>query len=506
MKTIIKVPIALSVLIALLCIPLSCTDGFEELNTNPKLITDDDIKPSLLFTRVLKESSFDILNVGRIGEFSSYIKRGDSGNMLALTDFSEPFNYYTAYIENLAAIIRLTADDPDMRNQNAMARIWKVWVYHRMTDAYGDIPYTEVATSFDDIVLYPKYDTQESIYADMLKELKEAASALSTSSEQKSFGAADVLFAGDADSWKRFANSLRLRLALRVRYADDTMAQQNVGDVFSSSLIANNDQNAVITSEGPDAADLSNTNPLYQEVVNGNPGAGSSISAGLALVENLLNNDDPRLTIYLEPNNDLEYIGGAINLTAEEKALYPQSAKWSQYFRNATYDFNVMQASEVNFLKAEAVLAGMATGDANELYQNGITLAMEQYGVDQADITAFLSSTAGVLSGTDEEKLEMIITQKYLALIGDSYEVFAEHRRTGYPRVWIGSEPAAETDNALPRRLPYPLIEYNLNAQGVEGAAGRLTGGDKMKSRIWWDAKAGVPFAHPKQGIFPPYE
>jgi hypothetical protein len=505
MKTLIRIPITLSLLVAL-CLPISCTDGFEELNTNPKLITDDDIKPSLLFTRVLKESGFDILNVGRIGEFSSYIKRGDSGNMLSLTDFSDPFDDYTTFIENLEAIIRLTKDNPELTNQNAMARIWKVWVYHRMTDAYGDIPYSEVATSFDDIILYPKYDSQESIYVDMLKELKEASASLSTSSEQIGFGAADVVFAGNSDSWKRFANSLRLRLALRVRYADEALAQQNVAEVFSSSLIATNDQNAVITSEGPDAADLSNTNPLYQEVVNGNPGAGSSISAGLALVENLLNNDDPRLTIYLEPNNDLEYIGGAINLTADEKALYPQSAKWSQYFRNATYDFNVVQASEVNFLKAEAVLAGLANGDANMFYQNGITLAMEQYGVDSSDITTFLSSTAGALSGTEEEKLEMIITQKYLALIGDSYEVFTEHRRTGYPRVWIGSEAAAETNNALPRRLPYPLIEYNLNAQGVEAAAGRLDGGDKMKSKIWWDAKVGLPFAHPKQGTFPPYE
>ncbi len=505
MKTIKRIPITLSLLIAM-CIPLSCTNGFDELNTNPKLITDDDIKPSLLFTKVMKESGFDILNVNRIGEYSSYIKRADSGNMLSLTDFPEPFNYYTTYIENLAAIIRLTADKPELQNQNAIARIWKVWVYHRMTDVYGDIPYTEVATSFDDIVLYPKYDTQESIYIDMLKELKEAAAALSPSAEQTSFGAADVMFAGDSDAWKRFANSLRLRLALRVRYADASLAQTNVAEVFSSNLITTNAQNAVITSEGPDAADLSNTNPLYQEVVNGNPGAGSSISAGLALVENLLNTDDPRLTIYLEPNNNMEFIGGAINLSAEERAVYPQSAKWSQYFRNATYDFNVIQASEVHFLKAEAVLAGLANGDANALYQNGITLAMEQYGVDPGDITTFLSSEAGILSGTDEEKLEMIITQKYLALMGDSYEVFAEHRRTGYPRVWIGSEPAAETNNALPRRFPYPLIEYNLNAPGVEAAAARLDGGDIMRARIWWDAKAGVPFDHPRQGMFPPYE
>tara|TARA_R110002049_G_scaffold28018_5_gene96678 strand:- start:35017 stop:36534 length:1518 start_codon:yes stop_codon:yes gene_type:complete len=494
------------ILLTAMCISYSCTDGFDDLNTDPKLITDDEIKPSLLFTRVLKESSFEILNVARIGEFSNYIKRGDSGNILTLTDYSEPFDDYTSYIENLEAVIRLTEDNPELKNQNAMARIWRVWVYHRITDAYGDVPYSEVATSYEDIILYPKYDSQEFVYTDMLKELKEAAAILSNSSSQEGFGAADILYGGDPDSWERFANSLRLRLALRVRYVNQALAENNIGEVFNSSLISTNEQNAVVTSEGEDAVDLANTNPLYQQVVNGSAGAISSVTAGLTLVENLKSTNDPRLSIYLEPNEDMEYFGGAINLTAEERETYPRSARWSQYFRNATYDFNVLQASEVNFLMAEAVLAGLATGDANTLYQNGISIAMEQYGVDATAISEFLSSPWGTLSGSEEQKLEMIITQKYLALIGDSYEAYTEHRRTGYPKIWIGSEPSAETDGALPRRLPYPIIEYNLNPSGVEGAAALLEGGDKMKSHLWWDVKEGLPFAHPKQGVFPPYE
>ena len=504
MKKTIKIPLALVLLIAL-CTISSCTKGFDELNTDPKLITDADIKPELLFTKVIKQSSFEVLNVDRIGEYSGYIKRDDSGDILQLTNFPEPFDDYTTYIENLEAIIRLTANDPQLQNQNAIARIWRVWIYHRITDAYGDIPYSEVATSFEDIILYPKYDTQESVYMDMFKELKEAAEALTNSDAQKSFGAADVLFGGDPDSWKRFANSLRLRLALRVSYVDESLARANIGEVFSSNLITTNVQNAVVTSEVADSADLSNTNPLYQQVINGNPGAGSSVSAGLALVENLLNTNDPRLSIYLEPNLNGDYIGGAINLSPDEKAQYPQSAKWSQYFRDAIYNFNVIQASEVNFLKAEAVLKGFQPGNANTFYQNGITLAMEQYGVDPTDIASFLASSTGTLAGTEEQQLEMIITQKYLALMGDSYEAYAEHRRTGYPREWIGSQPAAEVNNALPRRLPYPIIEYNLNAPGVEAAAGRLDGGDKMTSRNWWDAKPGLPLPHPKQGTFPPY-
>jgi len=133
-------------------------------------------------------------------------------------------------------------------------------------------------------------------------------------------------------------------------------------------------------------------------------------------------------------------------------------------------------------------------------------LSMEQYGVDAGDITTFLTSAAGTLSGSTEEQLEQIIVQKYLALFGDSYEAWTEHRRTGYPRQWIGSLSALDSDFAMPRRSAYPLAEYNLNGVNVKAAVARLVGGDLLTSRIWWDAKAGLPFDHPKQGVFPPYD
>lgn len=506
MKSVINKILVVLVISIFGLVPYSCTKNFDELNTDPKLITDDDIKTELIFTKVLKESIFEILNTGRMGEFSNYIKREDSNNVLTLVSFSEPFDDYTQYISNLEAIIRLTSEDSSFKHRNAMARIWRVWVYHRITDALGDVPYFEVATSFDDITLYPKYDLQEEIYRDLFNELEEAVTALSSGSNQDGFGTADILYGGDVDSWVRFANSLRLRLALRVRYADQALAQENITAVAAAPLINSNEWNAVLTTEGEDAEDLSNTNPLYQQVINGSAGAGSSVTAGLTLVENLTRTNDPRLPIYLLPNSEGDYIGGAINLTAEEKASYADVSKWGTYFRNAEYDFNVIQSSEVNLLLAEAALMGLISGDANMYYQQGIRLSMEQYGVDEVDIETFLDSSAGTLAGSEEEKLEMIITQKYLALIGDNYEAFAEHRRTGYPRVWIGSEPSLDTDGALPRRLPYPLVEYNLNPTGVSGAADRLSDGDDMTSRIWWDAKEGLPFQHPLQGIYPPYE
>lgn len=504
MRTIYKFPLAILTAIVLF-IPFSCTDDFDELNTNPKLVTDEIIKPGLMLTYVLKNSSFEIMNQGRVGEYSGYTSRGDSGQPLTFGNFGS-FNGYTDHIVNLAAIIRLTQDEPTQSHMNAIARIWKVWVFHRMTDAYGDIPYSEVAQSVDKVIISPAYDTQESIYTDLLNELKEAAAQLNSGTDQESFGAADVVYGGDADSWKRFANSLRLRLAIRVRYADASLAQTHISEVLGSDLITSNSQSAVVTSEGEGAVDLSNTNPLYQNFVNGNAGAGNATVVGITLTENLLSTDDPRMPVYLKPNINDEYIGRAINMDPDEKEAYTEVARMDDAFIQAEFDFNAMLAAEVSFLRAEAALAGLSSENANDLFKEGIQLSMEQYGVDTGDITTFLASAAGSLAGTEEEKLEQIIVQKYLALFGDSYEAWTEHRRTGYPRQWIGSLSALDTDNAMPRRSAYPLGEYNLNGENVKVAASRLVGGDLLTSRVWWDAKAGVPFDHPKQGVFPPYD
>ncbi len=493
-----------AIVVLLVLVPNACTDNFDELNTDPKLVTDEIIKPGLMFTKILKESSFEIQNSGRIGEYSGYSSRGDSGQPLTFADFG-PFTNYKDHIVNLSAIIRLTSEDPELINMNAMARIWKVWVFHRMTDAYGDLPYFEAALAFDEVDPTPNYDTQEEIYIDLLNELKEAAAQLDSDPDLSSFGDADVVFASDVNLWERFANSLRLRLAIRVRYVDEALAQSHISEVLSAPLVETNDQNAKVTSEGEDAGFLTNTNPLYQNFANGSAGASNATVVGFTLTENMVSTNDPRLSIYFDPNLDGDYIGRAINMDVDEKESYGPVARLDDAFIQAEYDFNALIAAEVRFLRAEAALAGLSSEDANALYREGIQVSMEHYGVDPADITTFMGSATATLSGTTEEQLEQIIVQKYIALFGDPSEAWTEHRRTGYPRQWIGSLSALDTDNAMPRRSAYPLGEYSLNADNVASAADRLSEGDVLTSRVWWDAKQGVPFAHPKQGTFPPY-
>lgn len=162
-----------------------------------------------------------------------------------------------------------------------------------------------------------------------------------------------------------------------------------------------------------------------------------------------------------------------------------------------------MNAAEVYFLRAEAALASLTSENAEEMYRQGIQKSLEQYAVAPAEIATYLGSSEGNLSGTMEEQLEDIIVQKYLAIYYQSTEAWAEFRRTGYPRIWTGSD-VGSTGGNIPRRLTYPQAEYAKNGSKVTDAAGRLANGDMLMSRIWWDARPGLPLAHPKQGVFPP--
>lgn len=500
MKTLYKNSFKL-VILSMLFLMNACTSEFADLNTDPKLVTDELIKPGLLLTKVLKYSIFDIQNTGNVGEIAGYTYNQATGQKLVIQYGG--YGDYNRYIANLNSIIRVTKDDETLSNENAIARIWKVYVFHRMTDTMGDIPYFETGKAPAEANVAPPYDTQEEIYNDMLNELKEAASALSNESNMVSFGEADILFGGNVDKWRKFANSLRLRLAIRVRYVDPSLAQANISDVIGSSLISTNADNASMTSEGVDATDPNNAdnwNPIFGYEVAGNL---NRSHPSFTVSDNLIRTDDPRLPILIQPDATTGYRCAPLNLSPEEKPRYVDVALYSSIFRDPVYTFNVITAAEVSFLRAEAALAGLTGENANELYMEGITLSMEQYKVSDADVATFLASATGTLSGTDEQQLEQIIVQKYFAIIMNPYEAWAEYRRTGYPRIWIGSD-ATTTNGQIQRRFQYPENEYLLNSANVTEAAARYPNGDDVMSKVWWDVKPGLPFAHPKQGMFPP--
>lgn len=482
----------------------ACTDDFQELNTDPAIMTADQVDVGLLLTRVQKEMTIgnSIAEGGLPGQYSGYTATSGSYPFMG---GDEPTYFNRAYknLLNLAEIIRLTQDEPAQVNKTAIARIMRAYIFQYVTDIYGDVPYTEAVKSGENVITQPKYDTQESIYKDLLKELKEAAAQLEDDNTV-GYGEADLIYKGDTDKWRRFANSLRLRLALRARYVDEALAQQHIGEVLSADLMENNSHSAfVMTSTDFEA----NQNPIYNALFANRYYGGYM---GRPIVDNLKDNDDPRLTLLVNPTVNskldadttgdlslLEYRGRALGLEQDEIELYPgnELSEIGPLYRPAVVQAPVMYYSEVCFALAEAKLfLGLGETSADVWYESGIRADMENDGIEEESITAFLDNPAVSLAGTNEEKLEQIINQKHIALFPNSFEAWAEWRRTGYPKILIGSM-KGDTDGQIPRRLRYPFAEANFNSQNYQEVSNRI-GGDKLLSKMWWDTNPDVPYEH----------
>lgn len=497
---------------------ISCTGDFEEINTNPSTVTVDVINPNNLLAYVQKTSVFDSYESGYICEFSGYYGN-PATSPLANRDWADPFStFYKKYLVNIAEVIRLTQDEAELINKNAIARIWKVWLFHQLTDTYGDIPYYQAALAVDEVVNYPYYDSQEEIYRNMLSELEEAEAALSDASDIVSFGEADLIYQGDAESWRRFANSLRFRLAMRVRFADPELAEEHIKDVITKPLISENSQNACLETEGASASDTDNRNPLYNRYLNNT----IPLYTTNTITDNLLLRNDPRLEIYVSPATDpdenAQWRGRPFAVDVDLEGDDPDGVSWAskgmydqekvatlgELFHAAQYKIQILSAAEVSFLKAEAALAGFTGESVAGQWESGIRLAMEMYNISTDRVQTYLDEQLAEFATENAEgKLEEIIVQKWLANYYQAKESWAEYRRTGYPLIWVGKQ-QGDTEGKIPRRLTYPSSEFLKNSDNVNEAAARIEGGDEFMSRFWWDAREGLPFDHPNQGKFPP--
>lgn len=509
-KTFIKT-VAMTVTMVML---ISCTDNFDEINTNPSVINADVMDANMFMTRVQKNSVWENFEYNHITEMAGYAEN-QSTTVLTDRNINQLQNWSRNYVTYLKEIIRLTEDDPLQANKTAMARIYLVYIFHQITDAYGDIPYSQVGLAIDEAVNFPEYERQEDIYEDMLNELREAADQLSDDPDLLTYGGADLLYGGDVEMWRRFANSLRLRLAIRVRFVDENLASTHIDEVIGRPLIETTEHMAFISGESTDADQIGNRNPLFNREAN-NPTI--PVYINFTISEVLQMRDDPRLPIYFNPAPEVP-VGGDIwrgrpmNVEVGDHegdwfGRYTQEvlASMGDHFQQSEYKIKIMHAPEVYFLRAEAALAGLTGENAENMHREGVRLALEMYDVDPAEIDAYLDTDAARLNGNQEENLKEIIVQKYISNYWQSRESWAEHRRTGYPLIWAGTrgDVHAEEDRAVMRRYMYPTDEYLKNEANVNEAISRLDRGDTYRSKVWWDKKPGLPIQHPRQHTFPP--
>jgi len=477
-----------------------CTKDFQEINTDPRSIVRDIVKPQHLFTYAIKGFAFEVYNQAySISSYSGYYKNPAAGNVFANNDWSNPYNnFYRIYYNHLAEVVRLTDDNPNSSNMNAIARIMKSMVMQHITDLYGDVPYFEAALGLNTEVLQPKYDKQEDIYIALLNEVKESTEKLVVSADQASFGNADLFYKNDIDKWIRFGNSLRLRMAMRVRYANPALAAEHIKDVITKPLMTENAHNMLLKTL--DDGNTENENLMYTRNVTGP----TNMVVSFTTTDLLKKLQDPRLPVFAKPNANGDYRGSPLQVEEDEGRYGDGNVSlMTSMFLGKVIPIVIMNASEINLLRAEAANANITSENAETLYNDGIRLAQSQYGVADAQTTANLALPEVKLTGSEEEKLEKIINEKWIATYYNHYEGYAEFRRTGYPRIWTGTRLGA-TNGEIPRRLTYPDAEFLRNEANVKEAVSRLEGGNTLMSKVWWDKKPGLPLHHPKQGQFPP--
>lgn len=490
-----------------------CKKDFGDLNKNPN--AQDKPTPAFLFSKAQLSTMANayyltaILNLGGfIQHYATYKEVSGVGDKYFANDFYQaPFftEGYPTAVNEIEEVIRALKSPADVNKLN-IARIWRVYVYHRITDLYGDVPYSEAGKGLSNLNFTPKYDPQEAIYKDMLKELDEAAAGMDAS--KPSFGGADFIYSGDVVKWKKFAYSMMLRLGLRLTKKDAGLAEIWVKKAIAGGVILNKEDNAIMKySDGPQ--DL-NRNPTAREPRSRDFAANSfgknNVEGGKlsqTFINYLKNNNDPRLSVYagvwvgtVQNSNPAIQKGfpNGTGVAPSAEALGTYSEPNQNTVMRLDAPLVVIGNAETNLYLAEAALRGWnSLGTAAQFYAKGVTGSFDvaalygsSYAIPADQVNLYFTAHPYDAAVSFEKQMEQIHTQVWAALFVDEYEVFANWRRTGYPALVPVNYPGNVTGGTIPRRLIYPNAEGASNSANFQDAITRQ-GANTLTTRVWWD-------------------
>jgi hypothetical protein len=505
MKTLLKFrQIVIPVLVVIFALG-ACTEDFEEINTDPNNPTN--VPAINIFSYATVDGVDDWLGNGWINhtylacwsqqwckvqyiDEDRYLFRVGNIN----TFYEDP---YRTELMDLQVIIDKTAPEGEGENAplHAAAKIFKVWVFHQLTDVFGDIPYSEALQgNIAGTSVFPAYDSQESIYMDMLNELEEANTILS--SPQLNFGEGDLIYGGDPAAWRKFGNSLYLRLLNRCSGAYPT-ADTKIAEILANPsqypVIASNADNCKLDYPGV----LPYRNGTYETLYTRTDQAISQ-----TMVNWLKARNDPRLPIYAQPieSATLEgtpvpsptYIGQQNGAT-----LQPLLPERSMLGTAIAYDpaapLYLLTYDEVELIKAEYYLRAGNDAAAQTAYEAGIAASMERWGATYDAGTYLADPLNSWTGGVDKKKL--ICEAKWAAIFAQGVEAYAEVRRTGYPsRIFEYELEATEYPGlGLPNRLPYPQNEESYNGDNLKAAKDRqsvpASNAGMFNAPVWWQTQ-----------------
>lgn len=511
----------------------SCEDNFEKYNTNhyemtQEQSTHDDVLSRAYFSQLQRsviffrdgtylDSDYQIMYNLQSEVWCGFMAGLPFSNGVNTSSFSTDKDSWTrslfvnkyTYAMNAYVQLKAIAEEQGRTSIKALADILKIISMYQVVDTYGPVPYSDSGSS-----VTPAYDDVQSIYHSFFTDLDDAIDVLTAlytaDPSTLLMEDDDYVYGGDVSKWIKLANSLRLRLAMRIVYAEPTLAQQEAEKSIAHSI-------GVMTEAG-DIAKLSSSlvdhHPLYEINVNFNDGD-TQMNADMDCYLNGYN--DPRIEKIMKPaSKDGKYHGVRNGVHTSVYTNYRNSAGLVSAPNATNYSIVWMNPAEVWFLRAEGALRGWEMGgDAKTFYENGIAASFEEWGVSGADSYA-ANSTATPAAFVDnsgdgndasapstitiaynesddfETNLERIITQKWIALFPNGPEAWSEYRRTRYPKLLtpVNNDSNGTVDSDLQaRRVAYPISEYSTNPKGVAQGVSLLGGPDNAGTKLWWDKK-----------------
>ncbi len=475
----------LSVFAALAAIT-ACGD-LTSINTNPNGPVDvppPSILPNVIQNIVGGVNGVNSLNVRGGGLWVQYyaeIQYRDEDKYIVRSGTSGGWGFYNGILEDVQRMIS-KGEASNTPNWSAVGRILKSYTYSVMTDAMGDLPYSQALKG--DTVLAPAYDTQQQIYNGMFADLTQASSELDPSPTAFGFAKGDLMYGGKMAKWQKFANSLRLRLAIHLSNVDPTKAASEASAAVAAGVFTSNLDNASLMY----LATSPNRNPIYNDA-RGRDDYGMSKT----YVDSLKSWNDPRLPLFAQINADTDtlartYQGFPNGLNDGEGTDLLFISRIGAFWRetpNAPMD--LLTYSEVLFLEAEAAQRGWIAGSAATLYNDAIRASMEHYGIPNSAITAYLADSR-VTYVPDTTGLKQIAYQKWVSMFMQGAESWTEVRRTGVPGLVPGCRALMRH---IPERLPYDDNEAVLNKSNLDAAvaAQGFTAGNDIAKPLWFTGR-----------------
>lgn len=524
---------------ALLTASTGCND-FGDVNIDPEHMNEGNVPYELVFSNAQHQvlgSDWDAWRNGCIysGQWMQHISYIEQWWVYGLYEYNDGYSaalwdgIYSGdrgAVRDVTTVMDLWKEKEGYGIDYNLSRVTRVYAIHKLTDLYGDVPYSEAGRP--KAYSYPKYDSQQEIYMDLLKELDEAQANLNSGTAK--MGKQDLYFDGDAAQWKKFANSLMLRLAMRLSKVDPSTAKSWVQKAVSNGLISSNNDNAKL--DHPGATTTDDSSEPYAKIF---AQLDTKFFLSSTFVDRLRNTKDPRLaligTVCEDPsipiqnsnfqlgntdpavqkglpgglNNDKTspwFIGKKYSEFNDGDYLTNYASKYSvpnrHTYSDPTSPTFIVTYAQTQLLLAEAAVRGWVSGDAKTYYENGVRAAMEQFAqfpnatkLYQEYLTSDAINTY-LKDNPFDGTLEQINTQYWINCFCDEYESFANWRRSGFPALESVYDPAnpygsSATKGTIPRRFAYPSTESQINSSNYNAAVSKLSNGDTFTSRLWWD-------------------